>query len=192
MVGAMGAGYPLSQNWGYNNYSSYLGYNTPGAATIPGYTQPALSSYPPVIDTLLPTDSAETTPISPRGMCSHSFWEGSSEELLYKIREASKFCNHWISFFPKPFLWFHSALRSLCLADPPPQGGFQWSPDLEVSGPFQPNSKFLNLELRSGHLSSNSLKSPSFAFLPSFRDLMNLCSFPWDDEICRNLARIWS
>ena len=63
MVGAMGAGYPLSQNWGYNNYSSYLtGYNTPGAATIPGYTQPALSSYPPVVDHVLPPSSAPTSP----------------------------------------------------------------------------------------------------------------------------------
>ena len=58
----MGAGYPLSQNWGYNNYSSYLSYNTPGAATIPGYTQPALSSYPPVVDHVLPPSSAPTSP----------------------------------------------------------------------------------------------------------------------------------
>ena len=69
MVGAMGAGYPLSQNWGYNNYSSYLGYNTGTAATLPGYSQPALSSYPSVIDPVLPTatTSSETTPTSPRG-----------------------------------------------------------------------------------------------------------------------------
>ena len=68
MVGAMGAGYPLSQNWGYNNYSSYLGYNT-GAPTLPGYTQPAISSYPPVIDPILPTatTSSGTTPTSPSG-----------------------------------------------------------------------------------------------------------------------------
>ena len=58
----MGAGYPLSQNWGYNNYSSYLGYNTGTAATLPGYTQPALSSYPSVIDPVLPTTSAPTSP----------------------------------------------------------------------------------------------------------------------------------
>ena len=63
MVGAMGAGYnPLSQNWGsYNNYSSYLGYNT-GAATLPGYTQPGLGSYPSVLDPVLPTTSAPTSP----------------------------------------------------------------------------------------------------------------------------------
>lgn len=62
MVGAMGAGYPLSQNWGYNNYSSYLGYNS-GTATLPGYTQPAISSYPSVIDPILPsTTSAPTSP----------------------------------------------------------------------------------------------------------------------------------
>ena len=66
MVGAMGAGYPLSQNWGYNNYSSYLGYNT-GAATLPGYTQPAISSYPTTLDPVLPTNSSETTPTSPNG-----------------------------------------------------------------------------------------------------------------------------
>ena len=65
----MGAGYPLSQNWGYNNYSSYLGYNT-GSATLPGYTQPAIGSYPSVIDPILPTatTSSETTPTSPSGM----------------------------------------------------------------------------------------------------------------------------
>ena len=69
MVGAMGAGYPLSQNWGYNNYSSYLGYNT-GSAALPGYTQPAIGSYPSVIDPILPTatTSSETTPTSPSGM----------------------------------------------------------------------------------------------------------------------------
>ena len=65
MVGAMGAGYPLSQNWGYNNYSSYLGYNT-GAATLPGYTQP-ISSYPPVIDPLLPPAGSTAPPTSPPG-----------------------------------------------------------------------------------------------------------------------------
>ena len=62
----MGAGYPLSQNWGYNNYSSYLGYNT-GAATLPGYTQPAITSYPTTLDPVLPTNSSETTPTSPNG-----------------------------------------------------------------------------------------------------------------------------
>ena len=66
MVGAMGAGYPLSQNWGYNNYSSYLGYNT-GAATLPGYTQSAINSYPTTLDPVLPTNSSETTPTSPNG-----------------------------------------------------------------------------------------------------------------------------
>ena len=66
MVGAMGAGYPLSQNWGYNNYSSYLGYNS-GAATLPGYTQPAISSYPPVIDPLLPPAGSTAPPTSPPG-----------------------------------------------------------------------------------------------------------------------------
>ena len=66
MVGAMGAGYPLSQNWGYNNYSSYLGYNT-GAPTLPGYTQPAISSYPPVIDPLLPPAGSAAPPTSPPG-----------------------------------------------------------------------------------------------------------------------------
>ena len=64
MVGAMGAGYnPLSQNWGsYNNYSSYLGYNTGPTATLPGYAQPGLSSYPSVLDPVLPTTSAPTSP----------------------------------------------------------------------------------------------------------------------------------
>ena len=66
MVGAMGAGYPLSQNWGYNNYSSYLGYNTGTAATLPGYTQP-ISSYPPVIDPLLPPAGSTAPPTSPPG-----------------------------------------------------------------------------------------------------------------------------
>ena len=69
MVGAMGAGYnPLSQNWGsYNNYSSYLGYNTGATATLQGYTQPAIGSYPSVLDPVLPTTSSGTTPTPPGG-----------------------------------------------------------------------------------------------------------------------------
>ena len=74
MVGAMGAGYPLSQNWGYNNYSSYLGYNT-GAATLPGYTQPSISSYPSSLDTVLPTTSASTSPQVGWFSSKSSFWQ---------------------------------------------------------------------------------------------------------------------
>jgi len=54
---AMGAaGYPLANNWGYNNYSSYLGYNS---GVVGSAYQTPLGSYgSPVIDPLLSTGTA--------------------------------------------------------------------------------------------------------------------------------------
>ena len=63
---AMGAGYPLTQNWGYNNYSSYLGYNT-GAAGLSSYQTPLTSYTSPLLDPHLTGTSLITTPMSPRG-----------------------------------------------------------------------------------------------------------------------------
>ena len=55
---AMGAaGYPLANNWGYNNYS-YLGYNTGVGMTSPTYQTPSLASYgTAVLDPLLQASS---------------------------------------------------------------------------------------------------------------------------------------
>ena len=79
---AMGAGYPLTQNWGYNNYSSYLGYNT-GAAGLSSYQTPLTSYTSPLLDPLLVSTKAGAAPSSPKGeqeknICeslqSHSRW----------------------------------------------------------------------------------------------------------------------
>ena len=64
---AMGGGYgPLTQNWGYNNYSSYLGYNTTTPSLPSPYQTPL--AYPPtsVLDPLL-TATGTTAPLSPTG-----------------------------------------------------------------------------------------------------------------------------
>ena len=54
---AMGAaGYPLANNWGYNNYSSYLGYNSGVVGSA--YQTPLASYGSPVIDPLLSTGTA--------------------------------------------------------------------------------------------------------------------------------------
>lgn len=70
---AMGAaGYGLSNNWGYNNYSSYLGYGAGGVvgSSVTGYQPSSLAGYgSPVIDPLLTgasTVSSDTT--SPAGV----------------------------------------------------------------------------------------------------------------------------
>ncbi|XP_023327855.1 uncharacterized protein LOC111700986 isoform X2 [Eurytemora carolleeae] len=53
---AMGAGYSLSNNWGYNNYSSYLGYGGAGVGVSP-YQSAGLGAYTsPVLDPLLPSN----------------------------------------------------------------------------------------------------------------------------------------
>ena len=65
---AMGAGYPLTQNWGYNNYSSYLGYNT-GAAGLSSYQTPLTSYTSPLLDPLLAGTGAGAAPTSPKGKC---------------------------------------------------------------------------------------------------------------------------
>ena len=69
---AMGAGYPLTQgSWGYNNYSSYLGYNTGVGGAPPGlgspYQSSPLSSYgSSVLDPLLAV-AGGGAPLSPQG-----------------------------------------------------------------------------------------------------------------------------
>ena len=69
---AMGAvGYPLANNWGYQNYSSYLGYNS---GVVGSAYQTPLSSYgSPVLDPLLSTGTApvssDTTSPSGRFRC---------------------------------------------------------------------------------------------------------------------------
>ena len=62
----MGAGYPLTQNWGYNNYSSYLGYNT-GAAGLSSYQTPLTSYTSPLLDPHLTGTGSGPAPTSPQG-----------------------------------------------------------------------------------------------------------------------------
>ena len=62
----MGTGYPLTQSWGYNNYSSYLGYNTGAGGLATAYSQPIGSYASPAIDPILP-GSVSQPPTSPQG-----------------------------------------------------------------------------------------------------------------------------
>ena len=72
----MGAGYSLTNNWGYSNYSSYLGYGGGGVA----YQTPGLATYSsPVLDPLAPPNASlpvtsETTSPSGRFAVSHTFY----------------------------------------------------------------------------------------------------------------------
>ena len=69
MVGAMGTGYPLTQSWGYNNYSSYLGYNTGAGGLATAYSQPIGSYTSPTLDPTLAAlpGSTPQPPTSPPG-----------------------------------------------------------------------------------------------------------------------------
>ena len=77
---AMGAGYPLTQNWGYNNYSSYLGYNT-GAAGLSSYQTPLTNYTSPLLDPLLAGTGERATPTSPQGKYTFPFYDITYQKL---------------------------------------------------------------------------------------------------------------
>ena len=80
---AMGAGYPLSQNWQYNNYSSYLGYNTGTAAGLASAYQPALAGYAQAgLEPLLAGAAIPNAPNSPPGKKARDFYANHQQILV--------------------------------------------------------------------------------------------------------------